>query len=84
MRVNVYEEEVGEAYEIIEQVSRKGEQFRGLRIWLKSCQSLIDHSTAEDDDRSAITFWFRYDEEMLDFLDCLYTTFETSGKEVGS
>jgi hypothetical protein len=57
MRVQIYQEELGEGVEIISQTSRNGEVFVGLRIWLKTCQSLLDHSTPEDDDRSAITFW---------------------------
>jgi hypothetical protein len=57
MRIQVYQEELGEGVEIIEQTSRNGEHFFGLRIWLKTCQPLLDHSTPEDDDRSAVTFW---------------------------
>lgn len=57
MRVQIYQEELGEGVEIIEQTSRNGEVFFGLRIWLKTCQPLLDHSTPEDDDRSAVTFW---------------------------
>jgi hypothetical protein len=57
MRVQIYQEELGEGVEIIEQTSRNGEHFFGLRIWLKTCQPLLDHSTPEDDDRSAVTFW---------------------------
>lgn len=57
MRINVYHEEIGEGYSVIEQVTRNGERFFGLRIWLRTCQELLDHSTDEDDDRSAITFW---------------------------
>lgn len=57
MRVHVYEEELGEGVEIIEQTSRNGQKFYGLRIWLKTCQPLLEHSAAEDDDRSAVTFW---------------------------
>jgi hypothetical protein len=57
MRVQVYQEELGEGVEVIEQTSRNGEKFYGLRIWLKTCQPLLDHSTPEDDDRSAVTFW---------------------------
>jgi hypothetical protein len=57
MRIQVYQEELGEGVEIIEQTSRNGEHFFGLRIWLKTCQPLLDHSTPDDDDRSAVTFW---------------------------
>lgn len=57
MRVQIYQEELGEGIEIIETTSRNGEHFFGLRIWLKTCQPLLDHSSPEDDDRSAVTFW---------------------------
>jgi hypothetical protein len=57
MRVQIYQEELGEDIEIIEQTSRNGEKYYGLRVWLKTCQELLDHSTPEDDDRSAVTFW---------------------------
>jgi hypothetical protein len=57
MRVQIYQQELGEGVELIEQTSRNGEHFYGLRIWLKTCQPLLDHSTPEDDDRSAVTFW---------------------------
>jgi hypothetical protein len=59
MRVQIYEEELGEGVEIIKQVSRNNETFFGLRIWLKTCQPLLEHSTPEDDDRSAVTIWAR-------------------------
>ena len=59
MRVQVYQEELGEGVEVIETTSRNGEHFYGLRVWLKSPQAILDHSTAEDDDRSAVTFWCR-------------------------
>jgi hypothetical protein len=63
MRVQVYHEELGSTVslepdvEVIHQVSRNGEKFYGLRVWLKTCRELLDHSTPEDDDRSAVTFW---------------------------
>lgn len=57
MRVQIYEEELGEGVSIVEQVAREGKTFYGLRIWLRSPQELLDHATAGDDDRSAVTFW---------------------------
>lgn len=59
MRVHIYQEEipVNDACELIEQTTRNGEKFYGLRVWLNTCQALLEHSTAEDDDRSAVTFW---------------------------
>ena len=55
MRVQVYEEELGEGVDLIEETSRDGKKFYGLRVWLKSAFEL--HHTTEDDDRSAVTFW---------------------------
>lgn len=51
-----------------EQTSRNGERFFGLRVWLKTCQPLLDHSTADDDDRSAVTFWAPTVEELRRFV----------------
>jgi hypothetical protein len=59
MRINIYDEELGEGVDLIQQTSRNGEVFLGLRVWLKSPQEILDHSTPEDDDRSAVTFWSR-------------------------
>jgi hypothetical protein len=59
MRIQIYEEELDKDVEVITHTSRNGESFYGLRVWLKTCQSLLDHSTPEDDDRSAVTFWAR-------------------------
>lgn len=64
MRVQIYSEELGEGVELIEQRSRQGETFLGLRIWLKTPQALLDHSTPEDDDRNAVTFWARSREDL--------------------
>lgn len=59
MRVQVYQEELGESVEVIEKTADTGEHFYGLRVWLKSARELLNHSTPEDDDRSAVTFWCR-------------------------
>lgn len=60
MRINVYSEEMGEPVSIVRKDGVNGsETFFGLRAWLKSPKELLDHSTPEDDDRSAITFWSR-------------------------
>jgi hypothetical protein len=68
MRIHVYEEELGEDIELIRKDNVNGnETFYGLRIWLKSPQEILDHSTPEDDDRNAVTFWAR-DVESLKFL----------------
>ncbi len=52
-----FQEKLGEGVELIQTTSRNGEHFYGLRVWLKTCQPLPEHSTPEDDDRSAVTFW---------------------------
>jgi len=57
MRINVYEEEMGEGVEIVQVTAKTGEKFFGLRVWLQSPQAILDHSTAEDDDRCAVTFY---------------------------
>lgn len=69
MRVQIYQEEMDTSVEVIETTSRNGEHFYGLRIWLKTCQELLDHSTPEDDDRSAITFWADDEQKLRDFAD---------------
>jgi len=65
--MNIYREEFSDNVEVIEQTSRNGELFYGLRIYLQSPTSLINHSTAEDNDLSAVTFWVR-DPKDLRFL----------------
>jgi hypothetical protein len=72
MRVQVYSEELGEGVEIVEQTSRQGDVFFGLRIWLKTCQPLLDHSTSGDDDRSAVTIWARSIEELRDLVGAMH------------
>lgn len=67
MRVHIYEEELGEGIEIIMKTGVNGnETFYGLRIWLKSCQALLDHSTPEDDCRSAVTIWCHDPKQLYD------------------
>jgi hypothetical protein len=68
MRVQIYQEELGEGIEVIRQTSRNGEEFWGLRVWLKTCQPLLDHSTPEDDDRSAVTFWAGDRQQLNDLI----------------
>ena len=60
MRINIYEEELFEGVEIIRKDNVNGsETFYGLRVWLKSPEEILAHSTKEDDDRNAVTFWYR-------------------------
>jgi len=55
MRVNVYNEEFTSDVRLIKKTLQNGQVFRGVRFFLKSHADL--HSTPEDDDRSAVTFW---------------------------
>lgn len=54
MRINVYAEELTNETEVVtKQVD--GRTFYAVRLFLKSSEAL--HFNANDDDRSAITFW---------------------------
>lgn len=55
MRINVYHEELSHEAEIVWTEPRPGVKYCGLRIFQKSAPEL--HHRADDDDRSAITFW---------------------------
>jgi hypothetical protein len=55
MRINVYAEEVTDETCWLKTVSDTGQQFYGIRFYLKSHDDL--HHTEKDDDRSAITIW---------------------------
>lgn len=54
MRINVYAEELTQNTEVVEKIV-EGRKFFGVRLFLKSPKQL--HHSADDDDRSAITFW---------------------------
>lgn len=62
MRINVYAEELTTETELVTKVvtdEEFGERtFYGIRMFLKSPTEL--HHSAEDDDRSAITFWVKW------------------------
>lgn len=56
MRINVYAEELTSEVQVIEKTAEDtGVTFYGIRVFLESPDKL--HHTAEDDDRSAITFF---------------------------
>lgn len=58
MRINVYSEEMGMPVEVVRKDKVNGDTtFYGLRVWLKSPEEILQHSTPEDDDRNAVTFW---------------------------
>jgi hypothetical protein len=74
MRINVYDEEIdGEVKMITKTASDTGLTFTGLRIYLASPDVL--HNEPNDDDRSAITFWFEQgaDDQEHVVRDVLYT-----------
>lgn len=57
MRINVYNEEITGEVQVIEKTAwDTGVKFTGVRLFLASPDSL--HNEPDDDDRSAITFWF--------------------------
>ena len=65
MRINVYSEELTEIAELVTKTVPQSDglvTFYGIRLFLRSPKELLDHSTPEDDDRSAITFWVRESE----------------------
>lgn len=67
MRINVYNEELTKDFEFAQKyVEETGRTYYGLRLFLKSAPEL--HHTPEDDDRSAITFWFGTMEKASEFL----------------
>jgi hypothetical protein len=55
MRVNLYEEELTNEAEVVSTTTEEGRTFYGARLFLRSSDAL--HHSAEDDDRSAVTFW---------------------------
>jgi hypothetical protein len=59
MRINVYNEELLDEVELIEKTADTGVHFYGIRLFLKSPPEL--HHSKDDDDRTAITFWFGHD-----------------------
>lgn len=61
MRINIYQEEVTADCAVVvkHNVAGHGDEpvtFYGARVYLASPDAL--HQTPDDDDRSAITFWF--------------------------
>lgn len=62
MRINVYAEELTAETELVTKTVTDDEYgirtFYGVRMFLESSSKL--HHSAEDDDRSAITFWVKW------------------------
>lgn len=56
MRINVYSQELTSEVIAIEKESNTGRIYRAAQLILHSSDKL--HHPPEDDDRSAVTFWF--------------------------
>lgn len=56
MRINIYNEEITEVTEHLVRTASNGFVFHGERLFLKSHEDL--HFTPDDDDRTAITFFY--------------------------
>lgn len=57
MRINIYHEELTTETRFVEVVAKgTGITYYGVRMFMKSAPEL--HHTPEDDDRTAITFWW--------------------------
>ncbi len=70
MRINVYNEELTSEVVFVEKhVTETKMTYYGMRVFLKSAPEL--HHEANDDDRSAITFWWGTKEKALEFLNVL-------------
>lgn len=55
MRANIYGEELTTEVQLVKKTADTGVTFYGVRFFLKSPEDL--HHRANDDDRSAVTFW---------------------------
>ena len=76
MRLNIYYEEITHRVEVVEKTADTGRSFLGLRIHLRSPPEL--HHTKEDDDTSAVTFWFDSMASLNDFRNALYVNAQSS------
>lgn len=57
MRLNIYEEELTDEVTVVSTLAENtGITYYGVRFYMKSAPEL--HATDQDDDRSAVTFWF--------------------------
>ena len=56
MRINIYSQELTQETELVSKTAHDtGITYYGIRLFLRSPKEL--HHRADDDDRSAITFW---------------------------
>lgn len=60
MRIHIYDEEITGEVAHVTKKADTGKVFSGLRMFLASPDVL--HDQPDDDDRSAITFWFEVGE----------------------
>lgn len=71
MRINIYNEELTADWVFVKrEVEETGKTYYGFRVFLKSAPEL--HHTPEDDDRSAVTFWWGTKYEAWKWLDTVY------------
>jgi hypothetical protein len=55
MRINIYSQELTKEVALVSKEADTGITYYGVRLYLASPDIL--HHTADDDDRSALTFW---------------------------
>lgn len=72
MRINVYSQELTDEVKRLEKEADTGVVYSAVQMMLHSSDKL--HHTAEDDDRSAVTFWLPKSVERRELL---AKTFET-------
>lgn len=56
MRINVYTEELTDDIRIVKTTAKTGKSYPAVRFMLESSDRL--HNKSDDDDRTAVTFWF--------------------------
>ncbi len=56
MRINIYNEEITDDFEITTREVDNGKIFYGLRLFMAS--SSVLHNSIDDNDVTAVTFWF--------------------------
>ena len=74
MRINIYHEELTQEATMVWTEPRPGVKYCGLRIFQKSAPEL--HHKADDDARSAVTFWLGTLDEARAFIQALRVVVE--------
>ena len=67
MRINLYAEELTDRFECITKIA-EGRKFYGLRFFLKTVPEMMP-PIHQDDDQSAVTFWFLSHDERREYID---------------